>query len=72
MTDLGLRVFLDVDEIEHGDDWQDTLNEAVLNCDLFVPLITPNYGLTLWTNREVKLADIKEKKIIPINFLDHW
>ena len=72
LNDLGCQVFLDVDEIECGHDWQDALNNAVLNCDLFVPLITPNYGYTLWTNREVKLADIKQKQIVPISFLDHW
>ena len=72
LQDLGCNVFLDVDEIEGGHDWADALNNAVLNCDLFVPLITPNYGYTQWTNREVKLADIKKKQIIPISFLDSW
>jgi hypothetical protein len=72
LNDLGCNVFLDVDEIEGGHDWQDALNNAVLNCDLFVPLITPQYGYTQWTNREVKLADIKQKQIIPISFLDIW
>jgi len=72
LNDLGCNVFLDVDEIEGGHDWQDALNNAVLNCDLFVPLITPQYGYTQWTNREVKLADIKQKQIIPISFLDSW
>lgn len=72
LQDLGCNVFLDVDEIEGGHDWADALNNAVLNCDLFVPLITPNYGYTQWTNREVKLADIKKKSIIPISFLDSW
>ena len=72
LQDLGCNVFLDVDEIEGGHDWADALNNAVLNCDLFVPLITPNYGYTQWTNREVKLADIKNKQIIPISFLDIW
>lgn len=62
----------DVDEIQAGNDWQDKLNDAVGNCGIFVPLITPQYGLTRWTNREIKLADVMEKTIIPINFLDYW
>jgi hypothetical protein len=69
---LGLEVFLDVDEITVGNDWQDSLNNAVANCEIFVPLITPNYGLTLWTNREIKFADMKKKIIVPINFLSTW
>jgi hypothetical protein len=69
---LGFSVYLDVHEIQNGSDWQDALNEAVTNCDVFVPLITPMYGKTQWTNREVKLADLLKKTIIPINFLEHW
>ncbi|RWS10459.1 uncharacterized protein B4U79_17615 [Dinothrombium tinctorium] len=86
---LGFSVYLDVDEIRTGSDWQDSLNNAVKCCKIFLPLITPNYGKTKWTNREVrlmfkslilnhsyqfkiKLADMLNKKIIPINFLDQW
>lgn len=48
----------DVHEIKTGSDWQDALNFAVTNCFLFVPLITPNYGKTQWTNREVTFSEI--------------
>ncbi|RWS30529.1 uncharacterized protein B4U80_09778 [Leptotrombidium deliense] len=72
LEDIGCQVFLDIDEIKGGHDWQDALNRAVVNCSIFVPLITPLYGYTQWTNREVKLADMKAKVIIPVNFLDHW
>lgn len=40
-------------EIKSGVDWQDALNNAVSNCEVFVPLVTPRYGETQWTNREV-------------------
>lgn len=56
LTSLGCDVYLDVDEIKVGMDWQDALNDAVNACEIFVPLVTPNYGLTLWTNREIKYA----------------
>ena len=69
---LQFSVFLDVDSIEVGTDWQDSLNNAVSNCSVFVPLVTQYYGKTLWTNREIKLADILGKLIIPINFLSEW
>ena len=69
---IGFDVFLDVDEIRAGDDWVDALNYAVLNCWVFIPLITPKYGYTQWTNREIKLADVMNKLIIPINFLEDW
>ena len=46
----------DVHEISVGVDWQDALNFAVSNCEVFIPLVTPRYGETLWTNREVMLT----------------
>lgn len=50
---LGFSAYLDVHEITSGADWQDSLNFAVNNCVVFVPLVTPMYGNTQWTNREV-------------------
>ena len=50
---LNVSTYLDVHEISTGTDWQDSLNDAVSNCVMFVPLVTPMYGNTQWTNREV-------------------
>lgn len=72
LEDLGYSVFLDIHCIEGGKDWQDVLNMAITNCSLFIPLITMQYGQTLWTNREIKLADVLEKVILPINFNKTW
>lgn len=69
---IGLNVYLDLHEIRKGSDWQDSLNKAVLSCQAFVPLVTPSYGTTLWTGRELKLADLLAKQIIPINFGQKW
>ncbi|XP_076371981.1 uncharacterized protein LOC143257345 isoform X1 [Tachypleus tridentatus] len=72
LATLGFSVYLDVHEIKTGTDWQDALNHAVRNCSVFVPLITSMYGKTQWTNREIKLADMLRKAIIPVNFVDTW
>ncbi|XP_033103062.1 uncharacterized protein LOC117105861 [Anneissia japonica] len=72
LEDDGFSVYLDVHEIRCGTDWQDSLNFAVSNCEVFVPLVTPAYGQTQWTNREIKLADVLGKFIVPVNFLDAW
>lgn len=53
LTKLGISVYLDVHEITTGTDWQDSLNNAVSKCPVFVPLVTEMYGKTQWTNREV-------------------
>lgn len=65
-------IYLDLDEICCGQDWHDSLNRAVLQCDLFVALITRTYGETLWTSRELKLADQFGKPIVPVNFDQVW
>lgn len=62
----------DVHEIKSGQDWQDALNTAVTSCQAFVPLVTSRYGETMWTNREVKLADVLTKPIIPVSFISTW
>ncbi len=72
LEEHGYSVFIDVHCIKGGTDWQDALNDAISNCSLFLPLITPQYGKTLWTNREIKLADVLSKIIIPLNFLSTW
>lgn len=72
LVKMEYSVYLDVDEIKTGTDWQDNLNFAVTNCFLFVPLITPRYGKTKWTNKEIKLADVLGKIIVPVNFMDTW
>ncbi|XP_070541389.1 uncharacterized protein [Ptychodera flava] len=72
LENLQFSVYLDVHEITCGADWQDALNYAVSNCEVFVPLVTPGYGNTQWTNREVKLADVLGKLIIPVSFLQRW
>ncbi|KAJ8317746.1 hypothetical protein KUTeg_005650 [Tegillarca granosa] len=69
---LGFSVYLDVHEIQSGVDWQDSLNFAVSTCEVFIPLVTPRYGETQWTNREVKLADVLGKIILPVSFLEEW
>ncbi|XP_062511654.1 uncharacterized protein LOC134187529 [Corticium candelabrum] len=72
LLELGLSVYLDVHEIKCGVDWQDSLNNGIAGCEVFVPLVTPSYGETQWTNREVKLADVLGKFIVPVNFVSDW
>lgn len=72
LAELGLGAYLDVDEIASGADWQDALNSAVLQCSALVALVTPSYGATTWTARELKLADLVGKRVLPVNFGQPW
>jgi len=72
LISTGFEVFLDADNILPGQDWQNELAKAINECHVFVALVTRYYGITIWTEREIRLADKKNKTIIPINFLDNW
>lgn len=72
LEEEALSVYLDLAEIRLGCDWQDSLNEAVRGCRLLLALVTPTYGFTEWTRRELKLADVLRKRIVPVNFGCCW
>lgn len=72
LAELGLSAYLDVHEIKSGADWQDSLNEAIWQCHVFAALVTPSYGQSLWTSRELKLADLLGKLVVPIKCCRQW
>uniref|UniRef100_A0A1I8FJT6 TIR domain-containing protein n=1 Tax=Macrostomum lignano TaxID=282301 RepID=A0A1I8FJT6_9PLAT len=74
LTALGCSVFLvRCRRDRSGSDWQDALNDAVAATEVFIPLVTPRYGAhPSGRNREVKLADVLGKEILPISFISDW
>ena len=64
----GYRVFLDVECIRGGADWQDVLNDAVSNCTVFVPLITALYGQVRYTRQSYFYShadNVKKWDLVP-------
>ncbi|CAG2168635.1 unnamed protein product [Oppiella nova] len=59
LRQLGFSVYLDVHEIQTGSDWQDSLNEAVRGCKVFVPLVTPIHLATGLFSHTVRNNSVK-------------
>jgi len=53
---LGLDVWLDVYEIEPGDDVTRRIEDAIKSCQLFVAIITHNSVNSNWVQKELKIA----------------
>ncbi len=55
LRQAGLDVWLDVDELEPGDDWMQALEDALHQSDAFAVYIGRS-GIARWIGREVRLA----------------
>jgi hypothetical protein len=58
-------VFTDVNSINVGDDWGDTIEDNISNCDVFVIMITYGALHSPHVENEVLQAQREKKKIIP-------
>ncbi|MDJ0805857.1 MAG: SUMF1/EgtB/PvdO family nonheme iron enzyme [Gammaproteobacteria bacterium] len=55
LEQAGLQVFRDVDSIRVGDNWMESLQEALQNCSSFILLIGRD-GVRRWVGAEVQVA----------------
>ncbi|PNH03326.1 Serine/threonine-protein phosphatase 6 regulatory ankyrin repeat subunit A [Tetrabaena socialis] len=62
----GYTVFVGEISLEGGQQWADQIQDAVLECKVFVAVCSSEYGDTEWTKREYQLADNSKKIIIPL------
>ena len=60
----GADVFLDVDDINDGR-FADVIQQAIADCDYFVPILTPTTLESEWVRREIETAIEQDKVIIP-------
>ncbi len=63
----GFQVWLD-DEIEHGDQWFNTIHEAIRDCAAFVVVMSPDAEESEWVQKEILLAKRYQKPIFPLLF----
>lgn len=59
-------VFFDIDTIEPGDDWPDTLDRSLKRASAFVVFWCEHSAASEWVDKEWKCAVLTNKKIIPI------
>ncbi len=64
---FGPKVFLAHDDIDAGENWEDILNEKIINCDIFLALLTDNFHNANYTDHEVGIAFGLKKPIVPVS-----
>ncbi len=62
----GHSVFVGEAAIQGGEEWPETIAAGVRDCAAFVVLCSPTYGDTVWTKRELVMADNLRKPLIPV------
>ena len=72
LSSFGYDVFYAQESLLSGDIYPDILNYELLKRDVFIPLVSPNYGLhdetrSRWCLSEITLAFNANKKIKPVN-----
>jgi hypothetical protein len=59
------EVFFDKEKISGGADWNNVIEKAILNCDIFVVIVTHSSMVKEQIKKEVNLAKDNRKTIIP-------
>jgi DNA-binding beta-propeller fold protein YncE len=59
------EVFIDTSNIRGGDEWRNTIQNAISNCDIFVIIVTRSALERQYIKEEVELAKKLKKTIIP-------
>ena len=66
----GFSYFIDMEGIYSGDNFAERIEAAIQSSRLFLYLSSSNSNQSMWTAREIAIADEYNKEIIPIR-LDH-
>ena len=65
---VGLFCFLAHEEIEVSSEWRPEDKSHLQSCDLFLPLIAPNFSSSAWANQETGYSIASGKTVIPLIF----
>lgn len=61
----GANVFIDVDDINEGK-FAETIQQAIADCDFFLPVLAPGTLESIWVRREIAHAISLKKTIVPL------
>lgn len=67
---FGFSVFLAHDDIPPSADWPETIHYELMGMDVFLPLLTPNFKSSYWTNQETGFAIARDTLIIPLKVVE--
>lgn len=61
-----IKVFVAHDDIDAGEDWENILIEKIMDCDIFLVLLSENFHKAHYTDHEVGIARGLNKQIVPV------
>ncbi|MBN1262828.1 MAG: toll/interleukin-1 receptor domain-containing protein [Candidatus Pacebacteria bacterium] len=67
LSKFGFNVFLAHDDIRPSLEWQKVIIDNLKACHVFIPIITPEFNESKWTDQESGMAFITSKLIIPVS-----
>jgi hypothetical protein len=76
LTGDSIKVFLDLDDIQWGEDWRSKIDEALMTTTFFIAVLTPRYLLSSECQRELDLFARKattlgcQELILPLLYVD--
>jgi hypothetical protein len=67
LKNIGVKLWMDrLDGIQGGDDWVQTLQNAINGCAAFIAVLSPEYIRSKYCRRELKRADTLGRTIYPV------
>ena len=66
----GVDCFFDTASIEGGEVWIARLQQEIASCEIFVPILSPDFLASEWATKECHLAHVEACKIVPIMHRD--
>ena len=67
LHDIGVSAFVAHEDIEPNTQWQKEILRALFSMDLFIALITEDFGQSQWTDQEVGVAIGRETPTVSIS-----
>lgn len=67
LSEFGFKVFLAHEDIAPSLEWQKEIIKQLKDCNIFIPIITPQFNKSDWTDQESGMAFITKKLIVPIS-----
>lgn len=66
LRSFGISCFVAHEDIEPTKEWQPEIDKALFSMDALVAILSPNFGLSNWTDHEVGVAIGREKLVLPL------
>ena len=66
----GVDIWWDKSSLQGGDDWQEDIEQAIENCEIYMVLLSPNSIRSDWVKKEYTCAMDRNKEVIPILYQD--